>query len=75
MPIPRRRDAIAWIERALQVDQRKRPRSAGQMLDLFLNGRTVPQHPPEEVGLHLQLTTGHDVVESRHPLEKGNILK
>jgi hypothetical protein len=45
------------------------------VLDLFLRAGPTPQHLPEEVLLHLQRASRHDVVERRHALEQRHVLE
>ena len=45
------------------------------MRDLFLARRTNIQGLHQKIGLHLQITAGHDVVQHRHPLEQRDVLE
>ncbi len=45
------------------------------VLDLLVHRRPVAQHVPEEAAVHLQGTSGHDVVEGRHAAEQRDVLE
>src|SRR5207302_1831350 len=45
------------------------------VLDFLSERGAKPNELPQEAAVHLQRTTGHDIVERRHSLEQGDILK
>ena len=43
--------------------------------DLFLPGRSVEKPALDQSGMLMQMSADHQVVDDRHPLEQGDILK
>src|SRR5208337_1918176 len=45
------------------------------MLDLLVERRPEAERLPDEPALHLEVASGHDVVERRHAPEQGDVLE